>query len=47
MPRQESNLFEYIDKRAIARFGGNPMLSQFPMEGNVAAIIKVTIRAQV
>ena len=36
MPRQESNLFEYIDKRAIARFGGNPMLSQFPMEGNVS-----------
>ena len=36
MPRRQSNFFEYIDQRAIARFGGNPMLSQFPMEGSVS-----------
>ena len=32
----ESNIFKYIDKKAVAKFGGNPMLSQFPMEGNVS-----------
>ena len=36
MPRQESKFLEYIDQRAIARFGGSPMLSQFPMEGSVS-----------
>lgn len=36
MPRKESNIFKYIDERAIARFGGNPLLSEFPMEGNVS-----------
>ena len=32
----ESNIFKYIDQKAVAKFGGNPMLSQFPMEGNVS-----------
>ena len=36
MPRQESNIFKYIDERAIARFGGNPLLSKLPMEGSVS-----------
>ena len=36
MPSRQSNFLEYIDQRAIARFGGNPMLSQFPMEGSVS-----------
>ena len=36
MPRQESKFLEYIDQRAIARLGGSPMLSQFPMEGSVS-----------
>lgn len=36
MPPQDSNIFKYIDQQAIARFGGNPMLSQFPMEGSVS-----------
>ena len=32
----ESNIFKYIDQKAVAKFGGNPMLSRFPMEGNVS-----------
>ena len=32
----KSNIFKYIDQDAIVRFGGNPMLSQFPMEGSVS-----------
>ena len=36
MPPKESNIFKYIDQDAIVRFGGNPMLSQFPMEGSVS-----------
>ena len=36
MPRKESKIFKYIDERAIASFGGNPLLSEFPMEGNVS-----------
>ena len=36
MPLQESNFFEYIDQKAIARLGGIPMLGHFPMEGSVS-----------
>ena len=32
----ESNIFKYIDQKAVAKFGSNPMLSQYPMEGNVS-----------
>ena len=36
MPLQESKSFDYVDKQAVARFGGEAMLGNFPMEGNVS-----------
>lgn len=36
MALQESKFLEYVDRKAIARIGGNPLLTNFAMEGNVS-----------
>ena len=36
MVLQESKFLEYVDRKAIARIGGNPLLTNFAMEGNVS-----------
>ena len=36
MPRKAKKLYDYIDRSAIARLAGEPLLSSMPMEGNVS-----------
>ncbi len=36
MPRKAKKLYDYIDRSALARLAGEPLLSSMPMEGNVS-----------
>ena len=36
MPRKAKKLYDYIDRSAIARLAGEPLLSSMPMEGSVS-----------
>ena len=36
MPRKAKKLYEYIDRTAISRLAGEPLLSSNPMEGSVS-----------
>ena len=36
MPRKAKKLYEYIDRAAISRLAGEPLLSSNPMEGSVS-----------